>query len=106
MQQRLLQQELRTRKLKEQTYRTARRLKLLKLVKREERRLINIKRDERIEQIRQKCKIAAELTRRKMIDTLVNWKKKDKAQKKGKKKRLMNIAQQKQRDLEEKYIHY
>ncbi|KYN27003.1 Fibrous sheath-interacting protein 2 [Trachymyrmex cornetzi] len=103
VQQRLLQEELRTRKLEERAYRTARRLKLLKLIRREERRLINIKRDERIEQIQQKCKIAAEITRRKVIDTLVDWKKKDKARKKGREKRLMNIAQQKQKDMEEKW---
>ncbi|XP_018402263.1 PREDICTED: fibrous sheath-interacting protein 2 [Cyphomyrmex costatus] len=101
---RLLQEELRIRKLEERAYRTTRRLKLLKLVRREERRLINIKCDERIEQIRQKCKIAAEITRRKVIDTLVDWKKKDKVRKKGRQKRLMNITQQKQKDMEERWI--
>ncbi|KYN33690.1 Fibrous sheath-interacting protein 2 [Trachymyrmex septentrionalis] len=100
VQQRLLQEKLRTRKLEEQAYNTTRRLKLLKLVRQEERRLINIKRDERIEQIRQKYNIAA---RRKIIDTLMDWKKTDKALKKGREKRLMNIAQQKQRDMEEKW---
>ncbi|KYQ47925.1 hypothetical protein ALC60_12883 [Trachymyrmex zeteki] len=103
VQQRLLQEKLRIRKLEERTYRTTRRLKLLKFVRREEQRLLNIKRNERIEQIRQKCKIAAEIARRKVIDTLVDWKKKDKARKKNKEKRLMNIAQQKQKDMEERW---
>ncbi|XP_011052333.1 PREDICTED: PERQ amino acid-rich with GYF domain-containing protein 2-like [Acromyrmex echinatior] len=105
VQQRLLQKELRTRKLEEREYRTARRLKLLKLLRREERSLINIKRDEQTEQ-RQKCKIVAEITRHKVIDILADWKEKDKARKKEREERLMNIAQQKQRDMEEKYIHY
>ncbi|KAG5324753.1 FSIP2 protein, partial [Acromyrmex heyeri] len=103
VQQRLLQEELKTRKLEERAYRTAQRLKLLKLVRREEQRLINIKHDEQIEQIRQKCKIVTEITRRKVIDILADWKKKDKARKKGREERLMNIAQQKQRDMEEKW---
>ncbi|KAG5348346.1 FSIP2 protein, partial [Acromyrmex charruanus] len=103
VQQRLLQEELRTQKLEERAYRTAQRLKLLKLVRREEQRLINIKHDEQIEQIRQKCKIVTEITRRKVIDILADWKKKDKARKKGREERLMNIAQQKQRDMEEKW---
>lgn len=79
-------------------------MKLIRLIRREEQRLINIKREERIEQIRQKCKIAMEITRHKMIDTLADWKKRDKARKKSKEKRLMDIVQQKQKDLRERYI--
>ncbi|XP_011170173.2 fibrous sheath-interacting protein 2 [Solenopsis invicta] len=104
-QQRLLQEELKIRKLKEQAYKTTRRLKLLRLIRQEERRLINIKRNKRIEEIRQKCKIATEIARRKVIDTLVDWKKKDKARKKGKEKRLMNIQQQKEKDMEERHVY-
>lgn len=103
-QQRLLQEELKIRRLKERAYRTTQRLKLIRLIRREEQRLINIKREEQIEQIRQKCKIAMEITRRKMIDTLADWKKRDKARKKSKEKRLMDIAQQRQKDLRERYI--
>lgn len=78
---------------------------MLRLIRQEERRLINIKREERIEQIRQKCKIATEIARRKVIDTLADWKK-DRARKKGREKRLMDIEQQKKKDMEEKYISY
>lgn len=105
VQQRLLQEELRIQKLKERACRTTRRLKLLRLVRQEERRLINIKREERTEQIWQKCKIATEIARRKVIDTLVDWKKKDKARKKAKEKRLLDIEQRKQKEMEERYLH-
>ncbi|TGZ45887.1 Fibrous sheath-interacting protein 2 [Temnothorax longispinosus] len=101
VQQQLFQEELRIRKLKERACRTRRRLKLLRLIKQEERRLINIKYEKRAEQIRQKCKIATEITRRKVIDTLVDWKKKDKARKKAKEKRLLDIEQRKQKEMEE-----
>lgn len=106
VQQRLLQEELRIQKLKERACRTTQRLKLLRLVKQEERRLINIKCEERTEQIRQKCKIATEIARRKVIDTLVDWKKKDKARKKAKEKRLLDIKQRKQKDMEERCVHW
>ncbi|XP_011697111.1 PREDICTED: fibrous sheath-interacting protein 2 isoform X2 [Wasmannia auropunctata] len=102
-QQRLLEEERKTRELKERACRTARRLKLLRLVRREEQRLLNIKSKERVEQIRQKCKIATEITRRKVIDTLLDWRKKDKARKKGREKRLMEITQQKQKAMEESW---
>jgi len=105
MQQRLLQEELRNRKLKERAHRTTRRLKLLKLLRQEERRLINIKSEKRIEHIRQKCKLATEIARRKVIDTLVDWEKKDKARKKAKEKRLLDIEERKQKEMEERYIH-
>lgn len=100
-----LQEELKIQKLKEQSYRTMRRLKLLQLVKREERRLMNIKHEERIEHIRQKCKIAAEITRRKIIDTLMDWKKKDKVRKKAKEKLMLDTEQQKQKEVEERYVY-
>lgn len=104
VQERLLQEEFRIQKLKERARKASRRLKLLKLIKQEERRLINIKREERTEHIRQKCKIATEIARRKVIDTLIDWKKKDKAQKKAKEKQLLDNERRKQKKMEERYV--
>lgn len=105
VQQRSLQEELKIRKLKERACRTTRRLKLLRLIRQEERRLINIKSEKRVEHIRQKCKLAAEIARRKVIDTLVDWEKKDKTRKKAKEKRLLDIERRKQKEMEERYVH-
>ncbi|XP_011872214.1 PREDICTED: fibrous sheath-interacting protein 2 isoform X2 [Vollenhovia emeryi] len=103
VQQRLLQEKVRNQKLKERAYRSIRRLKLLRLVRQEERRLINIKREERTELSRQKCKLATEIARSKVIDTLVDWKKKGKTQKKAKEKLLLDIEQRKQKEMEERW---
>ncbi|XP_012532941.1 fibrous sheath-interacting protein 2 [Monomorium pharaonis] len=103
VQQRLLQEDLKIRKLKERAFRTTQRLKLLKLIRQEEQRLINIKHEEKSEQIRQKCKIATKIARHKVIDTLMDWKKKDKARKKGMEKRLIDIEQQKKKNMEERW---
>lgn len=82
------------------------RLQVLKFIRQEEQRLLNIKRKKRSEQIQQKCKIAAEIARHKVIDVLADWKKKDIGRKKAKKMRLMNIKQQKQKIIEEKYMKF
>lgn len=105
-QKRLLQEEFRIQKLKERARRTMQRFKLIKLIKQEERRLTNIKYEERIEHTRQKCKIATEIARRKVLDTLMDWKKQDKARKKAKENRLLDNEQRKQKEMEERYVHY
>ncbi|XP_029676129.1 fibrous sheath-interacting protein 2 [Formica exsecta] len=103
VQQRLLQKELRIQKQRERARKTEQRLQLLKFIKQEEQRLLNIKRKKRAEQTRQKCKIAAEIARRKVIDVLVDWKKKDKGREKAKNMRLIDIKQQKQKIIEERW---
>ncbi|XP_070523692.1 fibrous sheath-interacting protein 2 isoform X3 [Cardiocondyla obscurior] len=102
-QEQLLQVELRNRKLKERARKTMKRFKLIKTIKQEERKLMNNKREKRTEQIRQKNKIAAEINRRKVISTLIDMRKADKARKKTKDKRLLNMNQKKQKDIEEKW---
>ncbi|XP_025264532.1 golgin subfamily A member 6-like protein 22 [Camponotus floridanus] len=103
VQQRLLQKELKIRQQKERMRKTMQRLQVLKFIRKEEQRLLNIKRKKRSEQIQQKCKIATEIARHKVIDILANWKKKDIRRKKAKKMRLMDIKQQKQNIIEEKW---
>lgn len=105
MQQRLLQKELRIQKQRERARKTEQRLQLLKFIRQEEQRLLNIKRKKRAEQTRQKCKIAAEIARRKVIDVLVDWKKKDKGREKAKNMRLIDIKQQKQKIIEERCLY-
>lgn len=80
------------------------RSQVLRIIRQEEQRLLNIKRKKRTEQIQQKCKIAAEVARRKVIDVLADWKKKDMRRKKAKNMRLIDIKQQKQKIIEEKYM--
>lgn len=104
VQQQLLEKELKIRKQRERAHKTVRRLQLLKFIRQEEQRMINIKRKKRAEQIRQKCKIATEIARRKVIDVLVNWKKKDKGRKEAKNLRLIDVKQQKQKVIEERCI--
>nr|XP_012221979.1 PREDICTED: fibrous sheath-interacting protein 2 [Linepithema humile] len=95
----LLQQELKVQKQREKAYKTVQRLKLLKLLKQEERRLKNVKRKEHAERIQQRYKIV----RHKVIDIKVNWKIKNKARKKARNKRLMDIKQQKRKIMEERW---
>jgi len=102
-QQRALEKELRDRERKRKAYKVAYRFKLSKLVEREGRRLINAKRKERAELIRQKCHAASEIARLKRIEFYLNWKKKEKAQKRTKDKWLRNIARCKQNLIEERY---
>ncbi|XP_072754977.1 uncharacterized protein [Anoplolepis gracilipes] len=103
VQQRLLQKESKIQKQKERARKTAQRLQLLKFIRQEEQRLLNIKRKKRAEQIKQKCKTAAEIARRKVIDVLADWKKKDKRRKKTKNIRLINVKQQQQKVIEERW---
>ncbi|KAH0944595.1 hypothetical protein HN011_003313, partial [Eciton burchellii] len=102
-QQRALEKELRDRERKRKAYKVAYRFKLSKLVEREGRRLINAKRKERAELIRQKCHAASEIARLKRIEFYLNWKKKEKAQKRTKDKWLRNIARCKQNLIEERW---
>lgn len=102
MKEQLLQQELKVQKQREKAHQTAQRLKVFNCLKQEERRLRNAKRTEHAERIRQKCKMA----QHKVIDIKVTWKIKNKARKKTKNKRLMDIKQQKQKLMEERYMSY
>lgn len=100
--QRALQEELEIQKRKEKARKVAYRFELYKLVRQEERRLINVKRKERAEWIRQKCYAATEIARRKVIDIYVESKKKDKARRRDRAKRLADIARRKQNLIEER----
>lgn len=104
MEQRLLQEESKRREQREKIQRTTQRLEMWRLVKQEERRLINIKRKERAELIRQKCKIAAEMAHRTLLDISLDWKRKEKARTKAKIKRAMDIEQEKQKAVERRYM--
>jgi len=102
-QQLALEKELRDRERKKKAYRVAYRFELGKLVEREARRLTSAKQRKRAELIRQKCHAASEIARLKRIEFYLNWKKKDKAQKRAKDKLLKDIARCKQNLIEERY---
>lgn len=90
------QRELRLRVQKERERKVVQRLRLSKLIRQEKWRLINAKREERYERIRQRCKLA----RRKMIEASTERKRKERARERVREKRLADTERQKRGDAE------
>lgn len=90
------QRELRLRVQKERERKVVQRLRLSKLIRQERWRLINAKREERYERIRQRCKLA----RRKMIEASTERKRKERARERAREKRLADTERQKRGDAE------
>lgn len=81
-----------------------RRVTLLKLARQEERRLTNIQNKAQAERIRLKWKIVTNITRRRTLDAVMDWKKREEMLGTMRNKRLREIKQQKQWIIEKKYV--
>lgn len=80
----------------------AQRLELSKLIKQEKWKLVNIRREERYEQLLQRRKLA----RLKAIELSKKWEREEKARAKAREKQLADIERQKHKDAEERCACY
>lgn len=106
VQRRLMEEKSKIDEQKEKARKAAQRLKSLRLVRQEEQRLMSAKREERAEQIRQRCKVAAEIARRRAIEISKEWERKEKVRAKAVDQRLKDIEQQKRNFAEERCMRY
>lgn len=90
------QREPRLRVQKERERKVVQRLRLSKLIRQEKWKLINAKREERYERIRQRCKLA----RSKVIEASTERKRKERARERAGEKRLADTERQKRGDAE------
>ncbi|XP_017752680.1 PREDICTED: fibrous sheath-interacting protein 2 [Eufriesea mexicana] len=99
-----LAEKLKLQKQKEKQKKIEERLKALIVKKREAQHLRYIKSKERAELIQQKQKAAADIRRQRIIQTLLEWSKKERIRKRMMEMRLAGEREQKRKNVEEKYI--
>lgn len=99
-----LAEKLKLQKQKENQKKIEERLQALIVRKQEAQHLRYIKSKERAEMIQQKQKAAADIRRQRIIQTLLEWSKKERIRKRMMEMRLADEREQRRKNVEEKYI--
>lgn len=99
-----LAEKLKLQKQKENQKKIEERLQALIVRKQEAQHLRYIKSKERAEMIQQKQKAAADIRRQRIIQTLLEWSKKERIRKRMMEMRLADEREQRCKNVEEKYI--
>lgn len=99
-----LAEKLKLQKRKENQKKIEERLQALIVRKQEAQHLRYIKSKERAEMIQQKQKAAADIRRQRIIQTLLEWSKKERIRKRMMEMRLADEREQRRKNVEEKYI--
>ncbi|XP_076762760.1 uncharacterized protein LOC143430392 isoform X1 [Xylocopa sonorina] len=103
MEERRLAERLKREQQKEKQRKIEERLRALQQKKQEDIRLRHVRSKERADLIRQKQKVAMDYRRKKIIQTLLEWNRKERKRKKMMEKRLAREREQKKQTVEQKW---